>query len=282
MSSSCRARPLAGFTIGRDGANFTNKGAVGTTDISVTKEDLSSGPFHGVRIVGIVGGDLQLERVVAFNDGDEFATVATRLTNLGGTTLDDVAWLESLDPDQGQPFTGDFSTSNDVVLGGQLIRASAFPPAFPGGLTIGLGSSDPRGVVSAEGFDNRNPFDIINSPEDPNGAINDLAINQAFNYASLSPSQSVSSVLLMTFGRTPAEADATYQSHAAGTSQRDHDFYRVTVDSQRTLEVQTSTPADQAGEFINLLDPMVRVYNSAGVLVASNDNGATPTGAMRN
>ena len=40
------------------------------------------------------------------------------------------------------------------------------------------------------------------------------------------------------------------------------------------LEVQTSTPADRAGEFVNLLDPMVRVYNSAGVLVASNDNGA--------
>ena len=47
--------PLAGFTIGSDGLNYTNKGAIGTTDIAVSKEDISSGGFHGVRIVGLVG-----------------------------------------------------------------------------------------------------------------------------------------------------------------------------------------------------------------------------------
>src|SRR5262249_17759309 len=145
--------PLGGFTIARSGANFTNKGAVGTTQIPVSLENLSSGSFRGVRITGTVGGNLFLERVIAFHEGDEFATVATRLTNLGPAALTGVAWLENLDPDQGQPTTGSFSTNNDVVLGGELVRASAITPAFPGGLTIGLGSPDPRRVVSAEGFD---------------------------------------------------------------------------------------------------------------------------------
>ncbi|HUR55183.1 MAG TPA: pre-peptidase C-terminal domain-containing protein, partial [Gemmataceae bacterium] len=53
-----------------------------------------------------------------------------------------------------------------------------------------------------------------------------------------------------------------------------HDFYRVTVDGGQMLEVATATPGGGAGAFTNLLDPVIRVYNSAGVLVASNDNGA--------
>src|SRR5262249_26299691 len=153
----------AGFTIGQGGVNYTNEGANGTTQISVTMEDLSAGSFRGVRIVGTVGGSLQLERVIVFNDGDEFATIATRLTNLTGAAIANVAWLENMAPDQGQPLGQDFVTFNDVVLGGEFARADSKPPAFPGGLTIGLGSADARRVVSAEGFDNRDPFAIINS-----------------------------------------------------------------------------------------------------------------------
>src|SRR5207253_4482039 len=176
------------------GSNFTNKGVLGTTEITVTMEDLSSGSFRGVRIVGTAGG-LQLERVVAFNDGDEFATIDTRLTNVSGSTIANVAWLENLDPDQGDPLGVSFETYNDVVLGGQLVRADAKPGGFPGGLTIGLGSADARRVVSAEGFDNRDPFEIINTPVDPDGAFADIAINLAYNFGSLGASQSVSGLM---------------------------------------------------------------------------------------
>src|SRR5262249_40676367 len=168
--------PLGGFTIARGGANFTNKGAIGVTQIPVTLENLSSGSFRGVRITGTVGGNLLLERVIGFNEGDEFATVATRLTNLGTAALAGVASLENLHHDQGQPRTVSFSPNNDVVRGGELVRAHAITPAFPGGLTIGLGSPDARRVVSAEGFDVRDPFAIIDSPVDPNGALADIAI----------------------------------------------------------------------------------------------------------
>lgn len=266
--------PLAGFTISRDGLDFTNKGAIGITDIPVTLELLSSGSFQGVKATGIVGGNLRLERVVAFKDGDEFATIATRLTNVGGTPLANVAWLENLDPDQGQPATGSFATSNDVVFGGELVRGSAATPAFPGGLTIGLGSADARRVVSAEGFNNNDPFEIINSPLDPDGAVDDIAINMAFNYGTLAPGAAVSSVGVMTFGRTPAEADVTYAAHRAGTVLVDPDVYKVSASAQSMLAVQTMTPAGKTGQFVNDLDPIVRIYNAAGMLVASDDNSA--------
>ena len=53
------------------------------------------------------------------------------------------------------------------------------------------------------------------------------------------------------------------------------DTYRITVDGNSTLAIETQTPASSGGEFTNTLDPIVRLYNSAGNLVASDDNGAS-------
>jgi hypothetical protein len=52
------------------------------------------------------------------------------------------------------------------------------------------------------------------------------------------------------------------------------DFYRVVIAAGQPLEVETSLPGAGSGEFVNLLDPMIRVYDSAGHLVASDDNSA--------
>ncbi|HVK09217.1 MAG TPA: matrixin family metalloprotease, partial [Gemmataceae bacterium] len=50
------------------------------------------------------------------------------------------------------------------------------------------------------------------------------------------------------------------------------DFYRVTVNGNSALQVETATPARNSGVFANDFDPMVRIYNAAGVLVAADDN----------
>jgi hypothetical protein len=255
--------PVAGFTIGQAGTNYTNKAALGTTDIGVTLEDLSSGTLRGVRIVGTVGGSLLMERVIVFNQDDEFATIATRLTNTSGATIDNVAWLENLDPDQGEPLGFDFVTFNDVVLGGAFVRADAQTIDYPGGLTIGLGSADTRRVVSAEGFDNRNPYEIITSPVDPNGSSDDIGINLAFDFGTLAAGQSAAGTMIMTFGRTTAEADATYTSHTAGTLVADEDWYKMTVGTDGILHVETSTPGSGPGEPGNTLNPHIEVFGTS-------------------
>ena len=53
------------------------------------------------------------------------------------------------------------------------------------------------------------------------------------------------------------------------------DFYQVTLGSGKPLEVETFTPAARSGEFVNDLDPLVRLYDAAGNLVASDDNSAS-------
>jgi hypothetical protein len=53
------------------------------------------------------------------------------------------------------------------------------------------------------------------------------------------------------------------------------DFYQVTLTAGQSLEVETSTPGGGAGTFENPLDPTIRVYDSGGNLVASDDNSAS-------
>ena len=42
------------------------------------------------------------------------------------------------------------------------------------------------------------------------------------------------------------------------------DFYKITTDGNKTIEVETSTPAGGAGQFVNALDPALRLYDAAG------------------
>ncbi len=52
------------------------------------------------------------------------------------------------------------------------------------------------------------------------------------------------------------------------------DFYRISADGNKTIEIETSTPAGLAGEFQNGLDSTIRLYDAAGKFLATNDNGA--------
>src|SRR5262249_4030674 len=54
----------------------------------------------------------------------------------------------------------------------------------------------------------------------------------------------------------------------------DSDYYKINLAAGATLQLDTGTPAGLSGEFVNEFDPIVYVYDSAGNLVAVNDNGA--------
>ncbi len=46
------------------------------------------------------------------------------------------------------------------------------------------------------------------------------------------------------------------------------DWYSITLGSDQTLRLETSTPADGAGEFSNTLDPHIELYGPSGQLIA--------------
>ncbi|MBX9580456.1 MAG: S8 family serine peptidase, partial [Gemmataceae bacterium] len=262
--------PVSSFSVAVDGSTFTNAGALGITQLTdIQLEDLSSGSLRGMRMTGMAG-DLRVERVVVFDAAATYATIATRLTNLSGGSMAGVASLENLDPDQDYPTS--FATANDVVLGGEFVRATA---AFgTPGLTIGLGSADSRRVVSSSGFFVTDPFQVINFPFDYDGAIVDDGINLAFDLGGLAAGASTSATLVMAFGTSAGEADATYSANPNGIPTTDTDWYAVTLGAGDVLDLATETPADGPGEFVNTLDPHLEVYDADGDLVATGVAGA--------
>jgi hypothetical protein len=52
----------------------------------------------------------------------------------------------------------------------------------------------------------------------------------------------------------------------------DRDLYELRLSFGQPLTVETQTPADGVGQFANELDPILRLYNDAGDLVAEDDN----------
>ena len=52
------------------------------------------------------------------------------------------------------------------------------------------------------------------------------------------------------------------------------DYYGMQLLEGHTLTIETSTPADGPGDFVNKLDPTINVYDGGHNLVASDDNSA--------
>ena len=53
------------------------------------------------------------------------------------------------------------------------------------------------------------------------------------------------------------------------------DGYTVNARAGDVLTIRTATPGGGPREFVNVLDPKIELYDPAGILVASNDNGAS-------
>ena len=54
----------------------------------------------------------------------------------------------------------------------------------------------------------------------------------------------------------------------------DRDFYTISANGNQTIEIETATPANLAGDFHNGLDSVLHLFDSVGNLLATNDNGA--------
>jgi hypothetical protein len=151
-------------------------------------------------------GDLGITRTISFGADSSFVKITTTLTNSStGVVPENITFMDSLDPNQGIGQGLGFETSNDIIAD-KLVLATA------GVRTIGLGSMDAGVVPSAAGLFNTNPYDFLQDDlgSDPNGASDNTAINLTFEPVYLLPSQSITHRSFIVFGRTQAEAEATF------------------------------------------------------------------------
>src|SRR5262249_25302787 len=79
--------------------------------------------------------------------------------------------------------------------------------------------------------------------------------------------------LLLAFFSAPNEFVGTGKSTVIAQV-TPSDYYKISATENAMLKFDTATPARSAGAFVNNFDPLIRLYDAAGNLVASNDNGA--------
>lgn len=210
--------PEEGWMVQWTGSSGTvrrgNFGLMGQVDIPQTSlTDTSSGTTRSAVWVGTATNpvnpneQVRITQTVHFDTNDLFFVINVVMTNVGTAPISGLEYMRNVDPDQEQPVGGSFGTSNYVE--DQPAHAginAAFPTTNTNqalvvakglnyGLTLGLGTIDSRATVSTEGFANRNPDDIINSPvmPPPTAPLNaDQAIALAYGLGSLAPGQSTS------------------------------------------------------------------------------------------
>ncbi|MEL7474279.1 MAG: S8 family serine peptidase, partial [Planctomycetota bacterium] len=144
------------FGASADGAGFIN--GVGTSSINLPMSVVNESDARNSRLVtkGSFRG-LDIRRTISFGDDDSFVVFDVALTNNSGQLLNDVVWVEGLDPEQGQSFSffsGDQNTSetsNDLVEVDTdndgiadtlipLVTAGYTPEFFGVPFSIGLGA----------------------------------------------------------------------------------------------------------------------------------------------
>ena len=183
--------------------NFGNYGLMGGAAIATTSlTETSSGTTRSAVWTGTATSGSEAVDVVQnvhFSVDDLFFVISVTLTNSGASTLTNVEYMRNVDPDQEQPWTGSFVTDNYVQYqpgdAGNKDKALVVAKGLRHGLTLGLGTIDPRARVSTEGFSNRDPDAIYDSPIAPTSSAPrraDQAIALAYRFPSLAPGQSVS------------------------------------------------------------------------------------------
>ncbi|MEZ6122428.1 MAG: Calx-beta domain-containing protein [Planctomycetaceae bacterium] len=196
--------PEESFTIewgnGVDEHTFTNAGLNGEFDIPQTSvtdvgnAEIDAAVWAGTATAG--AEVLDVTQTVSVGADNLYFIVSVTLTNRSATTLLDLEYMRSVDPDQEQPITGNFTTSNAVLDVGPdqvLITATGLDYGMMGGFGANVASAD-RVVVSNEGFLNRDPDLILDSPNQPTPGdpdVSDSAMAIAFEFDELAPGQSV-------------------------------------------------------------------------------------------
>ena len=205
--------PLASFSLAVNGSVFHNAAASGNSSspIAMTVQNLSTANYLHAEATGAAGG-INVVRDIWFQPNSDAVTFQVTLQNTTAAAENNVAWLENYDPDQGYGLTGDYATSNNVLLGGHYVEAVYYySPTYTGGLTIAMGSPDSRGG-RAQGFYVVNPFDVINSPGNPGGAKADITSNLAFNIGTLGAGGSTTFTYYIVFATDRASAESLYEA----------------------------------------------------------------------
>jgi len=184
----------AGFSLAADGVVYENYApSAAFSDIPMILSDLSDDDSQLVRMLGGIDG-ISIERTIQYDGYGNPVTVEVTLTNTGADAVADLAWMESLDVNgYKRQYHRDFpSTSNTNYYSNHYVESLVGndDQSSSNDLAVAIASTDGRAITSVEDKLVTNPFDVINSPENPQAGPEDKAIAVAFDIGELGAGES--------------------------------------------------------------------------------------------
>lgn len=165
--------PEERWAIGYNGSvtasHATLQGDSGGALSDVSLVDQSGGDTLQATFAATVNGALRVQQVISFDANDKYFKNTVTLTNLTHSTMSDVRFMRSFDPDNTVYYGGDYTTINTVdrsvaadgyaVVSAQSLAGDAYYTASGGKqAAILLLSGDSHAYGSAFGFTNTDPY----------------------------------------------------------------------------------------------------------------------------
>ncbi|WP_440978511.1 Ig-like domain-containing protein [Sphingomonas pseudosanguinis] len=184
--------PVDTIGFGFNGRSFIQDQRSGRNDIATTTVDTTVGTTLSTTTTGTAsynGGTMAVKQVIELDANATYYKTTITVTNTGSSTLSDVRFLRSFDPDQDVDKGGSFATYNDVLsnptAGNALAISRATGPMS--GVSVNLLSFDAAARSSNYGFANYDVYagSAYANPVDRNGTMADEAITLAFGFGNL-------------------------------------------------------------------------------------------------
>ncbi len=194
-----------GYKIGGSTFVGTNAGLEGESEIPFSVTNTTSGNTLSASGTGVFNATLQTNMSISFDANADYYKTTIVLTNNSASTIDDVRYMKSFDPDNTVYLGGDYTTINKIEStfeagdGKAIVSATSLAGDNYNTLSgeqskIFLFSDDSRAKVTTYGFSLRDVYDsnvYDNTLSKGSVVTDDIAISIAFDVGTLAPGESV-------------------------------------------------------------------------------------------
>ncbi|MBO22142.1 MAG: hypothetical protein CMM26_07215 [Rhodospirillaceae bacterium] len=215
-------RFTVGVTLSGTQSNYSQaaRRSVSSHDTFSTKND-SSGGNLGATTTITKSSLYEVIQAVSFNQNDSYYSTKISIKNNSSTSLEDVRYLRSFDPDPDYENYSTYSTLNDVISQPSNSTGLAISQAVgpSSGIGVNLISLDSSSRASNAGFTNANVYatDVYDAPVDRDGASADAAITLNLNFGTIAAGETVSKTYYTSFNLEGAGNDFIVKTAGSDT-----------------------------------------------------------------
>lgn len=208
--------PFFGLSAG--GYSFVNSQNNGQLSFALTNQ---SDPNNQRVSANALYRGINIDRSISYSQTGSFLAIDVTLTNGNNTSVNNIAWTEGFNPDQGVGLNeANPATINDVSASGTLASARYTNNQFARGLTVALGAApgDSRAKATVISAIPRDALALNSAAaNDPDGMTGDNILALVYNLGTLGAGQRVSMRYFVFFGQVPSDI-STQTSNIAGTT----------------------------------------------------------------